>query len=513
MRRSAAVLQPTMLQGYIRLIVATYLGMIAPLAFAAEGDLPVIRVNAGRDVAPVPRRLFGVNLRQDMQQDAPIRQFLTDFGITLFRYPDSIDNGYTWDWEAGGVMSQDGKPLISPLARFGTAIDVARSVKGELFFTVKIHNSSPQEAARWVAEAKKRGMGGSYWCFGNEPYFKASKFYVTKETYVDLVNAFSPAMKAADPDIRLGIGWCGPFIEEETEKGRESFILRNTKHWVDFIDYHYYTGRWDRDKGMDARRIMAGSLMVAQNTRKFREIIQREAPEKADRIEIQFWEWSGPPWPAIGGMQTLATALFAADALGEMARCGVRAAMVYNLQERHCGLIPGFERDGSHPWPTEPWNGRTIRPIAYAIQMWSRYMGSTLVESAVTGVGSYRTKDGHTAVNFQGEVPLLAAHATRSDDRKSLQLLVANRDEASAIDARIGLQGFAPQSQAQVLTLNGPNALSNNDVTDGQLSYHSLSDAPEGPVKLVKSSCTIDAADFHYSFPPHSVTVIVMQSR
>jgi hypothetical protein len=180
-------------------------------------------------------------------------------------------------------MTMDGKALISPLARFDTAIDVARSVKGELFFTVKIHDSSPEEAARWVAEAKKRGMGGSYWCFGNEPYFKGNKFYVTKETYVDLVNRFSPAMKAADPDIRLGIGWCGPFVEEETEKGRESFILRNTKQWVDFIDYHYYTGRWDKAKGIDAKRIMAGSLMIAQNTRKFREIIQREAPEMQTR--------------------------------------------------------------------------------------------------------------------------------------------------------------------------------------------------------------------------------------
>ena len=282
---------------------------------------------------------------------------------------------------------------------------------------------------------------------------------------------------------------------------------------MDFIDYHYYTGRWDRDKGMDAKRIMAGSLMIAQNTRKFREIIQREAPEKANEIEIQFWEWSGPPWPAIGGMQTLATALLAADALGEMARCGVSAAIVYNLQERHCGLIPGFENDGPKPWPTEPWNGKTIRPIAYAIQIWSRHMGSTLVESTVTGVGSYRNKDGYTAVNFQGEVPLLAAHATRSDDGKSLQLLVVNRDETSVIDARIDLQGFSPQSQAKVLTLNGPNALSNNDVTDGPLAYHSTKDAPEGPVKLANSTCTIDATDFHYSFPPHSVTVVVMQRR
>ena len=89
----------------------------------------------------------------------------------------------------------------------------------KLFFTVKIHNSSPEEAARWVAEAKKRGMGGSYWCFGNEPYFKADRFYVTKEAYVELVNRFSPAMKAADPDIHLGIGCVRTFCRGGNRKG------------------------------------------------------------------------------------------------------------------------------------------------------------------------------------------------------------------------------------------------------------------------------------------------------
>ena len=118
---SVAVVHTTMLHGHICLIFAAVLGVTASLASAAECNLPAIRINAGRDIAPVPRRLFGVNLRQDMQQDAPIRRFLTDTGITLFRYPDSIDNGYTWDWAARGVMSQNGKVLTSPLARFDTA--------------------------------------------------------------------------------------------------------------------------------------------------------------------------------------------------------------------------------------------------------------------------------------------------------------------------------------------------------------------------------------------------------
>ena len=448
-----------------------------------------------------------------MESDDRIRDFLKDTGITLFRYPDAVDNGYTWDWQAGGVMVQDGKPLISKLARLDTAFDLARGIKAEMFFTLKIHGSSPEEAARTVAEARKRGFGGSYWCFGNEPYFKGDKHHIPKEAYVELVNSYAPAMKAADPDIHLGIAWGGPWIEENSDKGRDSFILRNTVRWVDFVDFHFYTGRWEKASGIEPKRIMAGSLLVAPDTRKFREIFQREAPDKADRIEIHCWEWNGPPWPEVGGIQTLATALFAADALGEMARCGVKAAIQYNLQEHACGLIPGWEQDRTGSWPTETWNGKTVRPLAYAIQLWSRHMGPVLVESSVADAGSYSTKDWHTLVNYQGEVPLLAAHATRGDDGKSLQVLVVNRDEKRATEAQLAIDGFVPRAEAEVLTLNGPSALSHNDVANRQPYYHSFRDAPDPTVQLTRAPYSVAGAAFHYTFPPHSVTVVRMQAR
>lgn len=481
---------------------------------AAAATSPVITVDAGRDVDAVPRRLFGTNLRPNMEQGEPIRRFLADTGIALFRYPDSIDAGYSWDWDAGGgVMTRGGQPLISKLARLDSAADLARAVGAELFFTLKIHGSSPEEAARWVAEAKKRGLGGSYWCFGNEPYFKSAKDYLTREQYVDLVNAYAPAMKRADPDIHLGIAWGGPYIEEQADKGRDSFVLRGTRQWVDFIDFHFYTGRWEKERGVDARRIMGGSLLVAEHTRKFREIFRREAPAKADRIQVQYWEWNGPPWPETGGIQTLATALFAADALGEMARCGVKAAIQYNLQEHACGLIPGWEQDQPGRWPTEPWNGKTVRPIACALQLWSREMGPMLVESSVRGVGSYATKDWNTLVNYQGSVPLLAAHATRGEDRKSLQILVVNRDENQAIEAEVALKGFEPAGKVQVLTLSGPTALSHNDVADRKPAWHSFRDAPEPVVRLARSVREATGASLKYPFPPHSVTVLQFKGR
>lgn len=474
---------------------------------------PTIRVDAGRDVAPVSRRLFGTGLRQDMQAGADVRRFLTETGITLFRYPDSIDGGYAWDWNAGGVMTVAGERLRSPLARLDGAAELARAVKARLYFTLKIHGSSPQEAARTVAEAKKRGLGGSYWCFGNEPYFKGTPDYLTREQYVDLVNSFAPAMKKADPDIHLGIAWGGPYIEENADKGRDSFVLHGTRQWVEFVDFHFYTGRWEKDKGIDARRIMAGSLLVAEDIAKFHKIFQREAPDKADKIEVQFWEWNGPPWPEVGGTQTLATALFGADAIGEMARCGVSAAIQYNLQEHACGLIAGWEQDRAAGYPTEPWNGRTVRPLAYALQLWSREMGPMLVDASVSGAGTYTTKDWNTLVNYQGTVPLLSVHATRSADHRSLQIMVINRDEQHATDAEVALTGIAPAAKAEVLTLNGPTALSHNDVVNREPKYHSFRDAPEPVVTLTRAERDVPGPTFRHVFPAHSVTVLRLNAR
>jgi alpha-L-arabinofuranosidase len=470
-----------------------------------------ITVHAQDDLAPVPRRLFGTGLRPNMESHATIRAFLKETGITLFRYPDSLDKGYRWDWEAGGIMVRKNGPLISPLGRFDEAIAVAREIGAELFFTVKIFDSSPEEAAQWVSEAKRRGLGGGYWCFGNEPYFRGSSDYLPPEEYIDLVNRYAPVMKQADPEIRLGIAWGGPYIEEHADKGRDSDVLRGTRAHIDFIDFHFYTGRFETDRGPDPKRTMAGALLVAEHTRKFREIFRRVAPEKADAIEIHYWEWSGPPWPTLGGMQNLATAVFAADTLGEMARHSVRAAIQYNLQEHHCGLIPGFQQDMKGSYPTEPWNGRTVRPIAYALQLWSREMGSVMVRTETKSRGSYHTKDWHTLVNYQGEVPFLNAHATRSEDGKSLQLMIINRDDQNPHEVDVRIEGFTPHREVAVLLLNGPSALSHNDVVDRKPIYRSFPDAPDPIVTLQRSQWSGAAAQFRYTVPPHSVTVLQLR--
>ena len=89
----------------------------------------------------------------------------------------------------------------------------------------------------------------------------------------------------------------------------------------------------------------------------------------------------------------------------------------------------------------------------------------------------------------------------------------ANRKEKQAIEAQLAIDGFVLRAEAEVLILNGPNALSHNDVANREPRYHSFRDAPDPIVQLTRSPYAVSGAAFRYLFPPHSVTVIRMQAR
>jgi hypothetical protein len=497
--------------------VIAFVVAVLGLLRLAEGA-PVITVDAGRDIAMVPRTLFGTNMRPEMEASERTTALLKDIGITVFRYPDAIDQGYHWDWGMGRMVLRGKgfpgwvKPEACALADFKNYLAFARTVGVQTVAVVNVHDGTPEEAAAYVAKARELGANIRYWCLGNEPYFKSdAETYIAPEDYVKLTQRFVQAMKAADPAIKVGITWGGQWVNRTSDPGRDEKVLAGTASVIDFIDHHFYTGRFETEKGVDPLRVVAGALRVEQDVEYFREIFRRVAPAQADRIEIQQWEWGGPPWPEIGGMQRLATAVYGADALGEFARQGITLACQYNFHEHACGLIPAG---------TEvPWNGKTVRPLAYAIKLWSRYMGPVMVDSSVAGVDSYTNKDWHTYVNYQGEVPYLATHATRSEDRKTLHLMVISRHPSQDYTATIDLRGFTPKPAVTVRLLTGPDFLAHNDYyKEGDWrSWRATEDNPPQTCTLTESQATLafvpstDGMTTTYKVPAHSVVQLVFE--
>jgi len=494
-------------------VVAAVLGLLR----LAEGA-SVITVDAGRDIATVPRTLFGTNMRPEMEASERTAALLRDIGITVFRYPDAIDQGYRWDWGMGRMVLRGKgfpswvKPEACALADFRNYLAFARTVGVQTVAVVNVHDGTPEEAAAYVAKARELGAGITYWCLGNEPYLKSSpESYIAPEDYVTLTQRFVRAMKAVDPAIKVGITWGGQWLNRTSDPGRDEKVLAGTASVIDFIDHHFYSGRFEKEQGVDPLRIVAGALRVKQDVEYFREIFRRVAPAQADRIEIQQWEWSGPPWPEIGGMQRLATAVYGADALGEFARQGITLACQYNFHEHACGLIPAGT--------DVPWNGKTVRPLAYAIKLWSRYMGPEMVDSSVAGVDSYTNNDWHTYVNYQGEVPYLATHATRSEDGKTLHLMVISRHPSQDYTTTINLRGFTPKPAVTVRTLTGPDFLAHNDYyKEGDWrSWRTTEDNPPQTCTSTESQATLvftpsaDGVGTMYKVPAHSVVQLVFE--
>lgn len=136
---------------------------------------------------------------------------------------------------------------------------------------------------------------------------------------------------------------------------------------------------------------------------------------------------------------------------------------------------------------------RYKRPDYYALQLWTNHFGDVLVQNAVT-CDTFDVPEAYDNVGPLYDIPYLAAHTSIAGGK--LYLLVINRHLTDDIATAIRVNGFIPQSNAAVYTLNGPSVESTNE-------YGS-----HDSVVITASSISNASHDFTYVFPAHSVTVI-----
>jgi alpha-N-arabinofuranosidase len=135
-------------------------------------------------------------------------------------------------------------------------------------------------------------------------------------------------------------------------------------------------------------------------------------------------------------------------------------------------------------------------PAYWAFRMYSNADATTTVESRVDGP-TYDIEEGNTRfTQFKG-VPYLDVVAALNDKRDRLTLFAVNRDDRDR-PARIRLAGFRA-SGARLTALQGENIYQVNDET-----------RPEA-VRPVESSPAISGADFNWTFPRASVTVLELR--
>ena len=491
----------------MRSVLGLVVVVVGVFAAPVSAQMPAaITVDASKDLARIDPRVFGTNLHANDESTDAVKAFIRDTGLKIFRYPDAGSYYFLQKpgdgWGSATGQGADHKLAAGWLADFKNAARFARETGAAITACVCVENCTVQAAVEWVKYARANNLGITHWCLGNEVYYVEP--LKDPENYVACIRKFAPAMKAADPSIKVGMDF-GNAYENRTGKWAEP-ILRAAGGDIDFIDVHWYAGR-SNSGAADWSIITSSPLRIAGDVEAFRRMVRQCAPGR--NIEVCYLEWG--IFAREPGQQSLANALFAADCLGRFILAGVPIACNYNFQEKIFGLIPGWCK--AEGWGGNPWNGVTVRPKAMAIKLWTKHMaGAALVDAQATGGGTFTpSKTWHELLNYTGgDVPYLVAYAARDEGRKRLPLMVINKKPDGPIQAAVAVKGFRPAAAARAAVLDGPDYLSHND--DGK-TFQSALPAPPITAKIVEMGAGGVGERFDYTFPAHSVTVIDMAAK
>ena len=295
------------------------------VTFAAPAAGTVaVTVDARAGLATVPDTALGVNdaIWDTNLGTAATSDLLKAAGVRMLRYPGgSYADIYHWrDHTAPGGY-------VAPNTDFDTFMASAARVGAEPMIIANYGTGTAEEAAGWVRYAKDKGYRASYWTIGNENYgnghygsaWEADEHAdKSPAAYASGVVAFAEAMKAVDPDIKIGAvltmpgNWPDGLVGDGDAGTWNAEVLGRAGAHIDFVDVHWYPG------GATAAESLARTAHVDDAMYQLRRQIDRYAGSNADRIRISLTETN------VGvGQNTQPGALFLADAYSDLLENGV----------------------------------------------------------------------------------------------------------------------------------------------------------------------------------------------
>ncbi len=452
-------------------------------------------VDAGRIRRSVDARLFGVNTAVwDAVFNTPETiALLKAAQIQALRFPGgSLSDGYhwrtnttdsnTWQWATG----------------FDAFARVARAVGAQVFITANYGSGTPQEAADWVAYANvTQGYGFRYWEIGNEVYGSWEEDNHAHPhdpyTYATLAGDYITRMKAADPNIKVGVVVVpgeDSYVNYtdhpatnprtgQTHNGWTPVLLATLKALgvtPDFVIHH----RYEQNPGeeSDAALLQSARSWKADSADLRRQLTDYLGAAGA-RVELLCTENNSVSYNPGKQTTSLVNGLFLADSIGSILESEFNALIWWNLhnaQEADHNNAPslyGWRQYGDYgivsptnePYPTY-------------------YLQKLLAHFA---------RGGDQVVAASSDYLLLSIYAVRRINGM-LSLLVINKSPQVALNAEIVLHGFVPRAKAHVYAYGIPqDEAARTGVGSPDIQQTALLNA--GP-------------SFMATFPPYSATVI-----
>ncbi|MEU9836579.1 cellulose binding domain-containing protein [Streptosporangium sp. NPDC048047] len=434
-------------------VLLTLAALQAPTAYADEADPVAVTVNARAALATVPETAVGANhaiwdSRLGTDETADL---LKDAGVKLLRYPGgSYSDIYHWaDHTAPGGY-------VAPNTDFDTFMRGVRRTGAQPMVTANYGTGTAAEAAAWVRHANvDKGYGVKYWEIGNENYGNGrygaaweADDHADKSPaeYARNVVAYSDAMKAVDPTIKIGAvlttpaNWPDALTADGDTGSWNDVVLAAAGSKIDFVILHWYPGAFDK------------SAHVPDMIQLTRKQIAKHVGAGSERIGIAMTEFN--TGSSDRGTTTQPGALAAADAYATLLANGVFTVDWWNV---HNGIGKVTEVEGHTDYGDfgllssgscadggvcEPAANTPFAPY-YALQMVSRF-----------------ARPGDRFIRAATDQAKVTAHAVRRPDG-SLAVMMINTSSDTSYPVAIDYSGFGPASGAPtVLThVNGATSI------------------------------------------------------
>lgn len=429
--------------------------------------------------------------------------------VPIIRWPGgNFVSAYHWE---DGIGPKDERPRRWDLAwkteesnRFGTDEFLAycRKVGAEPYVCVNTGTGTIEEAAQWVeycnascdthhADLRRRNgyeepHNVRWWGIGNEI---SGDWQIGKrqaEEHAWAAREYAKAMRRVDPSIKLVA--CGACGVNPTDWNLP--LLRSTADLVDAIAVHRYIRRGDY-YDMLAQALLAEDDIHIWNTAI--DVAMHEA-KKSERITIVFDEWNAHPSGRVEGhgRYTFTDALVVATFLNIFQRNCTTVEMA-NLAQMVNILAP--IRTSAE--------GLFLTPIYHPLALYAEHCGTVALDTWVD-VDTYETEvpvKAWAGAPQAGKVPFLDVSATVDEEKRTLTLACIARHQDTPVEAEVQLLGFRVEPVGRAYELMHDDLGAMNDF-----------DAPDTVASTEREVGDLGEC-FRYTFPPHSLTLLVLELK
>ncbi len=423
--------------------------------------------------------------------------------VTQLRWPGgNFSSNYHW---RDGIGPRDKRPRRLELAwgtvetnRFGTHefLEYTEMLGAEPYICCNLGTGSWTEAQQWVEyvngkedtavtrERKQNGRadpwGVQYWGLGNEMDGGWQMGHRDVVEYSKFALETAKLMKMTDPDIKLIAAGSSNYGGNADWTGWNRTVLEYLKNHADYLALHMYVGNTQNDYG----DFVACAVELQQRVKTAAGIIDAVMSGVPNRKVYIAWDEWNVWYRARGNGQrgrrileehyNLEDALVVATFLNTFVNHADVLKMA-NMAQLVNVIAPMFTNE----------TGLYLQTIYYPLQA---FANNTKGKALDLFVDSPK----YSSRRFD-DIPYLDTSA--GYDNGSLVINVVNRHQSQAIETDFEAQDKRFTGSVEVTEVNGPDIKAQNDFN-------------QQTVRAVTKSVAAQGDSLHYSFPPHSYTML-----